>query len=298
LEKVAIVVLNYLNYNDTIECVKSITVDLYPAKKIIIVDNGSTNDSREKLEKKYRNCNGIHLVLSEQNEGFSRGNNLGIRYATESLGCKFVLLINNDTLFEDPLMITTLMKAYEPGVGVLGPRIVTADGDDQNPMSYVKFRSKWKQYWHYSRIIMRGQYKRTTFYQTIRKLNILKKWRKPKIRPNNLALNSCTSIKLKLQGSCFMLTPDFFKYYPYLFPETFLYFEEEILTILTYKVDLAKKFVHITHIYHKEHMSTKMSFDYAKRIRTGYRLHSLKMARKVYPLDYDAVINKYFSKAR
>ncbi len=294
MEKVAIVILNYLNYIDTIECVESIPVDQYPAKEIIIVDNGSTNDSREQLEKKYRNRNGIHLVLSDQNEGFARGNNLGIRYATESLGCKFVLLVNNDTLFEDPRMITTLMESYEPGVGVLGPRIITADGDDQNPAARNVIRSRRKQYWHYSRIIIRTMYKRTAFYQTIRKLNFLKKLRKPKVKHKNPDLKTCTSIKMKLHGSCFMLTPDFFKYYPYLFPETFLYFEEEILTILTYKVDLAKKFVHITHIFHKEHMSTKMSFDYAKRIRTGYRLHSLKMARKIYPLEYDAVINRYF----
>lgn len=298
MEKVAIVVLNYLNYKDTIECVESSAVDLYPAKEIIIVDNGSTNDSRERLEEKFRNCDGIHLVFSDQNEGFARGNNLGIRYATNSLGCKFVVLVNNDTVFEDPRMITILMEANEPGVGVLGPRIVSADGDEQNPMAYVKFRSKWKQYWHYSRIIMRGQYKRTTFYQTIKKLNIFKKYKKPKIKPNNLALNSCTSLKLKLQGSCFMLTPDFFKYYPCLFPETFLYFEEEILTILTYKVGLAKKFVHITHILHKEHLSTRMSFDNIKSIRTGYRLHSLKMARRIYPLDYMTIKNRYFNTAR
>ena len=296
MDKVAIVILNYLNYKDTIECVESITIDQYPAKEIIIVDNGSNNDSKERLEEKFRNCDGIHLVFSDENEGFARGNNLGIRYAKDILGCSFVLLVNNDTIFEDPLMITTLMEAYEPGVGVLGPRIITADGHEQNPAKCNVIRSKWKQIWHYSRRIMKVQFKRTRFYQTVRRINVFRKRKVPKTKRNDLALKSLTSLKMTLHGSSFMLTKDFFQYYPYLFPGTFLYFEEEILTILTYKAGLAKKFVHMTYIFHKEHMSTMMSFNDAKSIRTGYFLQSLKIARKIYPLDYATIMKRYFNK--
>ncbi|CUH94500.1 hypothetical protein P22_0566 [Propionispora sp. 2/2-37] len=296
MDKVAIIVLNYLNYNDTIECVESISVDQYPEKEIVIVDNGSTNDSRERLEEKYRNCEGIHLVFSEQNGGFARGNNLGIRYATVILGCSFVLLVNNDTLFRDPRMITALMEAYEPGVGVLGPRIITADGYEQNPAKYDVIRSKRRQNWHYTRRIIKVQFKQTSYYRILRKINVFRKIRKPKIKHNELALTTVTSLGMVLHGACFMLTRDYFKYYPYLFPETFLYFEEEILTTLTHKVGLAKKFVHITHIFHKEHMSTEVSFSNVKSIRTGYFLQSLKMAKKIYPLDYHVLIKKYFNR--
>lgn len=296
VDKVAIVVLNYLNYKDTIECVESIPVDQYPVKEIIIVDNGSPNDSRKRLEEKYKHCEGIHLVFSEKNGGFARGNNVGIRYATDVLGCKFVLLVNNDTLFQDPQMITTLMEAYEPGVGVLGPRILSADGHEQNPAKHDVIRSKGRQNYHYTRRIIKVQFKRTKFYQTIRKLNIFKKVRKQKIKRNEMASASITSLNMVLHGSCFMLTKDYFNYYPELFPETFLYFEEEILTILTHKVGLAKKFLHTTHIYHKEHMSTEMSFNDDKSIRTGYFLQSLKMARAIYPLDYKVIIDKYFKR--
>lgn len=299
MDKVAIVILNYLNYFDTIECVQSISIDQYPAKEIVIVDNGSSNDSKQQLEERYAQCDGVHLILSDKNEGFAGGNNLGICYATDVLKCSFVLLVNNDTIFKDPQMITKLMEAYEPGVGVVGPRIVAADGHEQNPAKYNVIRSKWKQIWHYQRRITKVQFKQTAFYQAIRKLNVFanirKKARNNTVKPNKLAFTPITSLNMVLHGSCFMLTRDYFKFYPYLFPCTFLYFEEEILTILTHKTGLAKKFVPETYIYHKEHMSTQMSFQDRKSIRTGYFLQSIKLAKKIYPMDYKAIISKYFT---
>ena len=300
MDKVAIVILNYLNYLDTFECVESLAIDQYPAKEIIIVDNGSINESRQRLEEKYAQCDGIHLLFSDKNEGFARGNNIGIRYATDVLGCSFVLLVNSDTIFKDPRMITVLMEAYESGVGVIGPKILTADGHEQNPAKKNVIRSKWKQLWHYQRRITKVQFKRTVFYQAIRKLNIFAKIRNKvrdnTVKPNKLANIPITSLNLKLHGSCFLLTRDYFKFYPYLFSDTFLYFEEEILTILTYKAGLAKKFVPKTYIFHKEHMSTQMSFQDKKDIRTGYFLQSIKLARKIYPMDYESIVNRYFNK--
>ena len=294
MEKVAIVILNYLNYTDTFECVESIAVDEYPDKEIIIVDNGSPNESQDRLTKRFQDKPGIHLIYSDTNEGFARGNNLGIRYATDVLGCSFVLLVNNDTVFQDPCMITTLMAAYEPGIGVLGPRILGPEGNEQNPLEEDIIRSEAEQEQYYARIIDKVTYKQTRFYQCIRKLNIFKKMRKPKIKPNKLAGQTIQSLGMVLQGSCLLLTKDYFIYYPYLFPGTFLYFEEEILTILTHKVGLAKKFVHTTHIFHKEHLSTGMSFNNDKYTRTGFYLDSLKAARKIYPLAYETIVDMYF----
>lgn len=294
MDKVAIVVLNYLNYKDTIECVESIVLDQYPAKEIIIVDNGSPNDSQARLEEKFRNHGGVHLLFSEKNEGFARGNNLGIRYARDILGCNFVLLLNNDTMVKDAGMITTLMEAYEPGVGVLGPRILAADGREQNPAKYDAIRGKLQQNWYYWKRITKTQFKQSWFYQRLKKLNIFRKKHRIRVARNNLAFQSITSLNMVLHGSCFLLTKDYFKYYPYMFPDTFLYFEEEILTILTHKVGLAKKFVHTTYIFHKEHLSTEMSFNNEKSVRTGYCLDSIKMAKKIYPLDYATLLNEYF----
>jgi GT2 family glycosyltransferase len=294
MEKVAIVILNYLNYKDTIECVESIAIDQYPAKEIIIVDNGSTNDSKAKLEEKFRNIDGLHLLFNDRNEGFARGNNIGIRYATDILGCSFVLLVNNDTIFKDPHMTTVLMEAYEPGVGVLGPRILAADGNEQNPVKYEVIRSNLKQDLYYRRKIATIGFKQSSLYKSLRKINIFKKNKNNKIIHNNLALNSISSLNLVLHGACMLLTKDYFKYYPYLFPDTFLYHEENILTILTHKVELRKKFVHTNYIYHKEDQSSEMSFSNDKSIKTKYLLDSIKLAKTIYPLNYETLISVYF----
>lgn len=292
MQKVAIVILNYMNYKDTIECVESVNLDNYPSKEIIIVDNGSANESREELEKRYKYDARIHLLLHDNNEGFARGNNLGIRYATDVLGCKFVLIVNNDTIFKDLNMLSTLINAYEPGVGVIGPRIISADGQEQNP-AMITVRTKWQQNLYYIKKIT--NYKQSNWYQCLKKIKISReKKKRQEIARNNRAFTSRTSFDLVLHGACFLLTPDYFKYYPYLFPDTFLYYEEDILTILTRKVRLVKKFVHLTYIFHKEHQSTEMIFEKNDSRKAEYQINSIRMARKIYSLKYEKLMDMYF----
>ena len=291
MDKIGIVILNYLNYKDTIECVESIAIDEYPAKEIIIVDNGSPNSSKAELEEKFTNIGGIHLLFSDQNEGFARGNNIGIRHAIDHLKCNFVLLVNNDTIFQDPRMITALVEAYEEGVGIIGPRILTADGNEQNPVRHEKSRSNLKQEIYYRQKIGNIRFKQSNLYQGLRKLNIFKKDKKSR----GVVQESTIALSLVLHGACMMLTKDYFKYYPYLFPETFLYYEENILTVLTSKVGLSKKFINTTHIFHKEDQSSEMSFSNDKGFKTKYLLESIKSAQEIYPLTYELIKKRYFS---
>ena len=93
--KIAIILLNYNNYEDTFACVESLQRVRYPNVDIIIVDNKSTNDSLEKLyELKSEN---IKIVDSGKNGGFAFGNNMGMKIAREE-NSDYVLLLNNDTI--------------------------------------------------------------------------------------------------------------------------------------------------------------------------------------------------------
>lgn len=291
MEKIAIVILNYLNYKDTIECVESISIDKYSAKQIIIVDNGSSNDSRDKLEEKFNKTDGIHLLFNDINEGFARGNNIGIRYATDYLKCDFVLLVNNDTIFKDPQMITVLMESYEEGIGVIGPRILAADGNEQNPVRKEVIRDNLKQELYYCQKIANIRLKQSNLYKMLRRLNIFKKNKSCQ----SVVQKSNVSLDLVLHGACMMLTKDYFKYYPYLFPNTFLYYEENILTVLTHKVGLGKKFINTTYIFHKEDQSSEMSFSNDKGFKIKYLLESIKAAKEIYPLTYETLKNRYFT---
>ena len=49
LSKVAIIILNWNGWKDTIECLESVFKIDYPNYQVIVVDNGSTDESLEKI---------------------------------------------------------------------------------------------------------------------------------------------------------------------------------------------------------------------------------------------------------
>ena len=114
---VYIILLNYNNYKDTIECFESLQNITYKNYRIVIVDNNSPNNSmhylREYLNRnkyKYVYCDSKEmassftennsfttLIQSGYNGGFGYGNNIGIKYAIKN-DTDYVLILNNDTV--------------------------------------------------------------------------------------------------------------------------------------------------------------------------------------------------------
>ncbi|EFX52317.1 glycosyltransferase, group 2 family protein [Streptococcus cristatus ATCC 51100] len=97
MDKVCIVILNYNNCEDTIECVQSLRSAINSEKyKIVIVDNASTNDSVSKLN---NILSPIEIIVSSENRGYAHGNNIGIKYA-EQAGYEYICILNNDTIID------------------------------------------------------------------------------------------------------------------------------------------------------------------------------------------------------
>ena len=90
----AFVILHYNTIEDTILCVDSIKENVNSNYNIVIVDNCSPNGSGKLVKEKYCNDVDIHVILSERNEGFARGNNIGFIFAKERLHSKFIILMN------------------------------------------------------------------------------------------------------------------------------------------------------------------------------------------------------------
>ena len=94
LPRVSIIILNWNNYSDTAECLDSLSKVDYPKVKVIVVDNGSTDDSLLRLRQEYSE----YVFLSaKEKKRFSIGNNIGIQH----LNWKFdyLLLLNNPRFF-------------------------------------------------------------------------------------------------------------------------------------------------------------------------------------------------------
>jgi len=117
---VAIILVNWNSFRDTLECVDSIGESTYRNYKIVVVDNGSVDGSVDHLKARDGD---FHLILSATNTGFTGGNNIGMEYAL-SIGADYIFLLNNDTLI-DPPAIARLVDAAQkdPGAGVITPKI-------------------------------------------------------------------------------------------------------------------------------------------------------------------------------
>jgi hypothetical protein len=131
-----IVVLNWNRPLDTLACVASLHELDYPAFHILVVDNGSTDESVELFEE----LAGIDLLANKENLGFAAGNNEGIQYALER-GADYVLLLNNDTTVSPPLLSRMVEVAQtDPGIGLVGPVIYYSDRPDQVWFAGMRFR--------------------------------------------------------------------------------------------------------------------------------------------------------------
>ena len=97
-----VVLVNYNGTKDTIECIESLKESNYREFQIIVVDNCSSDNSVDVL-KQYQKKEDFILVPLHSNNGFSAGNNIGIRYAI-SQDADFIWLLNNDTLVEPDTM--------------------------------------------------------------------------------------------------------------------------------------------------------------------------------------------------
>jgi GT2 family glycosyltransferase len=114
---VTCVVLNWNGWVDTVACLESLAGQTYSALRIIVVDNGSTNDSVAQIRAAFPD---VMLIETRKNLGFASGNNVGIRRAVED-GAAYVWLLNNDTVAPSDTCSKLVAKALrEPRAGLIG----------------------------------------------------------------------------------------------------------------------------------------------------------------------------------
>lgn len=115
---ISIITINYNGLEETCQLIESL--QQYPqdcSYEFIVVDNGSIQNEALLLQKKYPE---VHVIRSEQNVGFSGGNNLGIQTAKG----KGIFLLNNDTLVTANDLKYLYERLYSSSViGAVSPKI-------------------------------------------------------------------------------------------------------------------------------------------------------------------------------
>lgn len=103
---------------------------------IIVVDNGSPNQSGKKLEQSYVNDSLVSVIINQENLGFAKGNNLGYRYAKDKLKAKCIVVMNSDIYITDRDFILKLYGEIEKNneVAIVAPDIINLNGIHCNPM--------------------------------------------------------------------------------------------------------------------------------------------------------------------
>jgi GT2 family glycosyltransferase len=117
---ICIIVLNWNSPQDTLACLDSLLKIPYRAKEILVVDNGSTDESVCIIKSSFPQ---VKLLETGKNMGFVGGNNAGMTYALEE-GFDYTLVLNNDTVV-NPDFLERLLEVAESDdqIGAVGPKI-------------------------------------------------------------------------------------------------------------------------------------------------------------------------------
>ena len=193
--QLSIIIVNYNSGKYLYNTIRSV-YDSYPDTvfEIIVVDNKSSDSS---LSAVIRNFPEVHIIELDNNEGFSKANNIGAKIAVG----EYLLFLNNDTEIFKSSIDTLLNEIKEnPIYGIVSPVLLYEDGSTQlnygnDPNIISEFVTKY-------------------FLQIIFRLNT-------KLMAGNIEKNVDW-----ISGACFIITSELYKKLNGFDENFFLYYED------------------------------------------------------------------------
>jgi hypothetical protein len=138
-DHVSVIITVWNQVEHTIACLETIAQQDYGDLSVLVVDNGSTDDTIQQVSSNHPS---VEILMLPENLGPTRGYNTGFRHALEQ-GTDLVFLLNNDTLLA-PNCISELIKEVRksPDIGLVMPKIYYAD-DPNRIWSIGGKENKW-----------------------------------------------------------------------------------------------------------------------------------------------------------
>ena len=283
------VILHYNAIEMTKKCVETL-IETFPMDNnyIVIVDNASKNNTGTELENLYKNNSYIKVILSQENLGFAKGNNLGYCWLKNNYECNFIIIMNNDLLINQKTFLSIVNSIYnETQFAVLGPDIYCpAYKAHQNPL----FEKAMTQDELLKRIEIVKKFAKNINYFFFREFTHKVKLILLKLLRYNKNKNSIESYKTPkenwaLHGSIYILSKNFIKNRLYAFnPETYMYCEEEILHYECLRDGLKMFYSPLLHCTHLQKVSSMTIFKNNKermKFQKINQINSLNVLLKI-----------------
>lgn len=204
-KKLAIVIVNYNDYETTKVLLDNIK-DYNCLDKIVIVDNNSTDDSYKKLQK--LKTDKIIIIKNNESRSYAAGLNLGAKYLINELKDCNIIFSNSDIIVKDEKDLVTLSNDIDKfKIGVVGPVIIEHEKENKGwPIPTPK-------------------------QEILFNLPLISRYFKKKyLTYNNSHYEEDLSIVGAVSGCFFLVKSDLLKEINYFDENTFLYYEENILS--------------------------------------------------------------------
>lgn len=125
-DSVLIVVLNFNGWKETLSCIDSVLHQNYNNFHILLIDNGSKDQSLKKLDS-FNNNKKITFHKEPVNLGFAGGVNVGIRKAIKE-GFEYTVLLNNDAIVTENWLKTLIEAIKSTGASAATGLLLESSG--------------------------------------------------------------------------------------------------------------------------------------------------------------------------
>ena len=129
---IGIIIVNYNDWNNLKNCIRSIEVDMH--YRIYVIDNASKEDL---FIEELKAANNVTYIQSNINGGYSRGNNLGLKQALKD-GCDFFMISNTDIVFNKYSINNLIVSLQNNECDIVGPKILLPNGSEQEEILGVR----------------------------------------------------------------------------------------------------------------------------------------------------------------
>jgi N-acetylglucosaminyl-diphospho-decaprenol L-rhamnosyltransferase len=120
-DSLTVVITNWGTPDLTIRSAKSVIEDGVRPDRVVVVDNGSVDDSYARFQAEIGDCT---LLRLEENVGYAGASNIGAR----ALAGEAYLFVNNDAFVHAPTSVAKLLACLDDAaVGVVAPRVLNPD---------------------------------------------------------------------------------------------------------------------------------------------------------------------------